>query len=105
MSSVSSAAIDADTLARIAIRTTAVMYLLSEGRILLRRCAFGDVAKGARTVVCGIHLGLLKATLERLNGPIEVTGLHPFVEDDALLCIVRMTDRQSSPNGRIRQPS
>ncbi|HLN04697.1 MAG TPA: hypothetical protein VK217_00355 [Acidimicrobiales bacterium] len=73
-----------------------------EGRILLHRCPFADVAKGARPVVCGVHLGMLKATLERFDTPLEVTGLHPFVEEDPLLCVVSMAERPS-PNGRIRR--
>ncbi|MGA3352129.1 MAG: hypothetical protein ABSD85_02955 [Acidimicrobiales bacterium] len=62
--------------------------VLDEKRILLHSCPFLEVAKQARPVVCGVHLGMLKATLERLEAPLEVTGFHPLVEDDPPLCVV-----------------
>ncbi len=72
---------------------------LGEGRILLRRCPVAEVAKESRVVVCGMHLGMLKATLEALDAPFEVTGLHPFVEDDPLLCVVNVAARPSPRTG------
>jgi len=62
--------------------------ILDEKRILLHHCPFLEVARAARPVVCGTHLGILKATLERLDAPLEVTGFHPLVEDDPPLCVV-----------------
>jgi predicted ArsR family transcriptional regulator len=64
-----------------------------EGRILLHHCPFLEVAKEARPVVCGMHLGMLKATLERLAAPVEVKGFHPFVQQDPLLCVVTMAEK------------
>ena len=64
-----------------------------EGRILLHHCPFLEVAKEARPVVCGMHLGMLKATLERLDAPLEVTGFHPFVQHDPLLCVVTVAEK------------
>ena len=58
-------------------------------RILLHRCPFSEVARENRSVICGIHLGMLKATFERLDTSLEVAGLDSFVTDDPLLCIVR----------------
>jgi len=65
----------------------------NEGRILLHHCPFLEVAKEARPVVCGMHLGMLKATLERLDAPLEVSGFHPFVQQDPLLCVVTMVEK------------
>ena len=76
---------------------------LDEGRILLHRCPFVEVARGARPVICGMHLGMLKATLERLHAPLEVTGFHPFVEDDPLLCVVSVEERPSPRKNTTRQ--
>jgi len=67
--------------------------LAEEGRILLHHCPFLEVAKEARPVVCGMHLGMLKATLERLGAPLEVTGFHPFVQQDPLLCVVTVAEK------------
>jgi predicted ArsR family transcriptional regulator len=65
-------------------------------RILLHRCPFAEVAKDNRSVVCGIHLGMLRATFERLDTPVQVAGLDPFVTDDPLLCVVRLAVRSAS---------
>ena len=75
-------------------------------RILLHRCPFSEVARANRSVICGIHLGMLKATFERLDTSLEVAGLDSFVTDDPLLCIVRLvtksTSRARSRLGRSR---
>lgn len=48
--------------------------------ICMRRCPFGDLAQVARSVVCAVHLGLLRGALSELRSPIEVHTLVPFVE-------------------------
>jgi len=66
-------------------------------RILLHRCPFAAVARDNRAVVCGVHLGMLKATFERLDTTLEVAGLDPFVADDPLLCVVRLATKNTAP--------
>jgi len=73
---------------------------LGNGRILLHRCPFADVARESRVVVCGIHLGMLTATAERLNSPLRIAGLDPFVTDDPPTCVVRL----ATPRSRRRRP-
>jgi predicted ArsR family transcriptional regulator len=73
---------------------------LSSGQILLHRCPFADVARENRAVVCGIHLGMLTATAERLNSPLRIAGLDPFVTDDPPMCVVRLATSRS----RRRRP-
>lgn len=58
--------------------------------ILLRRCPFEDVARESRSVVCGVHLGLIEGTVDRLGGGVRVRRLEPFREDEPLLCAVRL---------------
>ena len=70
-------------------------------RILLHRCPFAEVARENRSVICGIHLGMLKATFERLDTSLEVAGLDSFVTDDPLLCIVRLAIK-STPSASAR---
>jgi predicted ArsR family transcriptional regulator len=70
-------------------------------RILLHRCPFSEVARENRSVICGIHLGMLKATFERLDTSLEVAGLDSFVTDDPLLCVVRLATK-SAPDARPR---
>lgn len=65
-------------------------------RILLHRCPFSEVARQNRAVICGVHLGMLKATFERLDTSLEVAGLDSFVTDDPLLCIVRLAAKRTS---------
>lgn len=48
--------------------------------ICMRRCPFDDLAHVARSVVCAVHLGLLRGALGELRSPIEVRSLVPFVE-------------------------
>lgn len=73
-----------------------------EGRIRLHRCPFAAVAAQARPVVCGMHLGMLKATLERIGAPLEVSEFQPLVQGDPLLCVVGF--REKAPETR-RGPS
>jgi predicted ArsR family transcriptional regulator len=62
-------------------------------RILLHQCPFADVARENRSVICGIHLGMLTGTAERLDAPLAVTSLDPFAADNPPLCIVRLASR------------
>lgn len=62
-------------------------------QIRLGRCPFLELARESAAVVCGIHLGMLKATVERLNAPLDVAGLEPFVSDDPSVCIVHLAER------------
>jgi len=75
-----------------------------EGRILLHHCPFLEVAKDARPVVCGMHLGMLKATLERLNAPLLVTGFDPLVRDDPVLCVVNLVEDKSRLTRQANKP-
>ncbi len=59
-------------------------------QIWLRRCPFEEVARQHRAVVCGVHLGMLQQTLERLGEDPEGVSLEPFAVEDPLLCIVRL---------------
>jgi predicted ArsR family transcriptional regulator len=63
-------------------------------RIVLHHCPFREVAYESRAVVCGIHLGMLKATVERLDSPLDVAGLEPFVTDEPVACIVQLAVRE-----------
>jgi predicted ArsR family transcriptional regulator len=63
-------------------------------RIVLHHCPFEEVARESRSVVCGIHLGMLKATVERLDSPLDVAGLEPFVTDEPSACIVHLAARE-----------
>jgi predicted ArsR family transcriptional regulator len=64
---------------------------LDHDAILLRQCPFAEVARDHRTVVCGIHLGMVHRTLDRLDSPLRATELEPFVHDDPLLCRIHLT--------------
>jgi predicted ArsR family transcriptional regulator len=58
--------------------------------IRLRRCPFEVVARDNRQVVCGVHAGMLEETFARLGGPVRVAELAPFVNNEPLLCVVRL---------------
>jgi predicted ArsR family transcriptional regulator len=63
---------------------------LPHGLIRLHRCPFAEVARSNRTVVCGVHLGMLRATLRRLGADAAHVQLESFVTDDPLLCLVHL---------------
>jgi predicted ArsR family transcriptional regulator len=63
--------------------------------ILLRRCPFEEVARESRSVVCGVHLGLIEGTLEQLGGAVGVRALEAFRRDDPLVCAVRLNSPEA----------
>lgn len=73
---------------------------LEHGEILLHRCPFAEVARENRTVVCGVHLGMLRASLRHLGMPEAQISLESFVTEDPLLCRVHLDPGQPSRAGR-----
>ncbi|HTV12457.1 MAG TPA: hypothetical protein VME20_11435 [Acidimicrobiales bacterium] len=69
---------------------------LPAGELRLRHCPYIDIARENRTVVCGAHLGMLKATLERLGAPLDAVGLDPLVTDEPTLCIIHLGLREAT---------
>ena len=59
--------------------------------IRLRRCPFGPLAADQPSVVCGVHLGLMRGALEELGAPFDAVRLEPFVEPD--LCVAHLAPR------------
>ncbi len=59
------------------------------GEILLRACPFETVAREHRSVVCGVHLGLVEQAAAAIGG-IAVDGLEPFRSTLPLTCAVRL---------------
>jgi len=56
--------------------------------IRLRRCPFEALARDHLTVVCGVHLGLMRGALRALGAPLDVLRLQPFVE--AGVCLAHL---------------
>lgn len=46
--------------------------------VRLWRCPFLDLARARPEVVCGVHLGLARAVLDRVGGPVRADRLVPF---------------------------
>lgn len=61
-------------------------------RIDMRPCPFGDSAAKYSSVVCPLHLGLMRGALARLGSTIEATTLEPFVKPD--LCTAHLAPRK-----------
>ena len=55
----------------------------------LRHCPFLELAETGGSVVCLIHLGLMRGALETWAAPVSVDRLDPFVEPD--LCLAHIT--------------
>ena len=64
-------------------------------KILLHRCPFRQVAESNQTVVCSVHLGMLKGALTEMGAPLEATRLEPFVEPK--LCVAHLRERTGRP--------
>lgn len=54
-------------------------------------CPFMTLAESRPDVVCGVHRGLLRGTLEALGEPDAEVGLQPFVEPR--VCVARISTR------------
>jgi predicted ArsR family transcriptional regulator len=57
--------------------------------IRLRACPFRAAARANPEVVCSVHRGLLRGTLDRLGTPQTTVRLLPFVEPD--LCLAHLS--------------
>ena len=57
--------------------------------IVLKRCAFQEVATTYQTVVCPVHLGLIRGALAELATGVEADWLEPFAEPGA--CVGHLT--------------
>ncbi|MFH5228645.1 helix-turn-helix transcriptional regulator [Antrihabitans spumae] len=62
-----------------------------EQRIGLRHCPFLEVAQGASSLVCSVHLGLMQGALEAWDAPVTVDRLEPFVEPG--LCLAHVASK------------
>lgn len=60
-------------------------------RILLHDCPFREMARTRSDIVCSVHEGLLRGTLEEMGDEVGMDALEPFVEPS--LCIARVSTR------------
>jgi predicted ArsR family transcriptional regulator len=58
------------------------------GDVLMHRCPFRDLAEEHGSVVCSVHLGLIRGALAEIGAPVTATRLEPFVEPS--LCRARL---------------
>ena len=56
---------------------------------MLKRCPFQEVATTYPTVICPIHLGLIRGALAELGTGVEADWLEPFAEPGA--CVAHLT--------------
>jgi predicted ArsR family transcriptional regulator len=65
------------------------------GQIAMRPCPFGEMGARHSSIVCPVHLGLMRGTLEALDASIEATALEPFAKPDR--CIAHFRTRLTVP--------
>ena len=58
--------------------------------IVLKRCPFHEAATTYPTVICSLHLGLVRGALAALGTGVEADWLKPFAEPGA--CVAHITD-------------
>jgi predicted ArsR family transcriptional regulator len=56
---------------------------------VLKRCPFKDIATSYQTVICPLHLGLIKGALTELSASLSADRLEPFAEQGA--CVAHLT--------------
>lgn len=56
--------------------------------IRLRHCPFLELAEEYGSVVCSVHLGLMRGALAEIDAPLAVTALEPFTGPDT--CLTRL---------------
>ena len=57
--------------------------------LVLKRCPFEELATTYQTVVCSVHLGLIRGALAELGTGVEADSLEPFAEPGA--CVANVT--------------
>jgi len=57
--------------------------------IVLKRCPFQEVATTYQSVICPVHLGLMRGALAELGTGVEADWLQPFAEPGA--CVGHLT--------------
>lgn len=61
-------------------------------RIAMRPCPFGETAVRHASIVCPVHLGLMRGALDALGAPVEAVALEPFVRSDLCVAHLRMAN-------------
>lgn len=69
--------------------------------LTLGQCPIRELAEHNPAVACGIHRGLIRATMETLGESDAEVGLSPFVETD--LCIARVTSSHPFTSQEVPQ--
>jgi predicted ArsR family transcriptional regulator len=68
---------------------------VADGReIAMCSCPFRELAVRYERIVCSLHQGLIDGALERLEAPLEVAELRPWVTSDR--CVARLAERAGS---------
>lgn len=60
----------------------------------LHRCPFEALARDHETVICGVHLGLMRGALRALGAPLDAVRLEPFVEPS--VCLAHLEPRDGA---------
>lgn len=68
-------------------------------------CPFMTLAESRPDVVCGVHRGLLRGTLDALGEPDAEVGLQPFVEPRVCLARISTTADFDGPSGTDGSPA
>lgn len=63
--------------------------------IVLRRCPFEQVAIAYQTVICPLHLGLMRGALAEFGSGVEADWLKPFARKGA--CVARLSGTGTVP--------
>lgn len=63
---------------------------VKDRQVLLHHCPFRELAEQHQSVVCSIHLGLMRGMLAELQAPVAAGRLEPFVTPS--LCVAHVIE-------------
>ncbi|MFF7146346.1 MULTISPECIES: helix-turn-helix transcriptional regulator [Streptomyces] len=61
-------------------------------RLRLHHCPFREVAQRRPDIICAVHLGLMRGTVDTLRAPLTAESLEPFVTPHLCVATLRRTD-------------
>jgi len=63
-----------------------------QSELVMHRCPFRELAERYPRVVCGFHAGLIDGALEKLDAPVRLAALEPWVSSTS--CVARLEPRR-----------
>jgi predicted ArsR family transcriptional regulator len=70
--------------------------------LVLKRCPFQEVATTYQSVICPLHLGLIRGALAELGSGVEADSLQPFARNGA--CVAHLSGTRTLADAFPAEP-